>query len=260
MPSRTEPAGGGPVLMEARGLRVGYRGRALLPALDLAIRPGQLWGLVGPNGAGKTTLLRTLLGLQPRVGGSLLRGPGMRLSYVPQRGDADPAVPGRVRDVVLDGVDRGWSFLDPLRAFRRRADALGTLREVGAAGLAAQRFLELSEGQKQRVLVAGALVSRPDLLVLDEPTSAMDQAGEHAVFDLLAQLRETRRLAVLVVSHHTALLLEHVSHLVFVDRESGLVASGDVAAVMADPRVRAHFAGADFEPPASASVAGEAFP
>jgi ABC-type Mn2+/Zn2+ transport system ATPase subunit len=259
MPSPIDSAGGGAVLMEARGLRVGHRGRALLPALDFAVRPGETWGLVGPNGSGKTTLLRTLLGLLPRVGGSLVRGPGVRLAYVPQRGDADTGVPGRALDVVLDGGDRGWSFLDPLATVRKRAEALSILREVGAAGLARQAFAELSEGQKQRVLVAGALLSRPDLLILDEPTSAMDQAGEHAIFDLLEELSTARRLAVLVVSHHTSLLLQHVSHLVFVDREEGVARAGLRDAVLAAPGVGAHFHGADFEDPESPAPATEAF-
>ena len=110
------------VVLAARALEVGYRGRALLPPVDFEMRPGQLWGLIGPNGAGKTTLLRTLLGLQPRVAGELERGDGVRVAYVPQREDAGPGVPGRAKDVVADGLDRGWSFLDPVAHWRRRPE------------------------------------------------------------------------------------------------------------------------------------------
>lgn len=243
-------------LLGAQGLEVGYRGRALLPPVDFVIRPGELWGLIGPNGSGKTTLLRTLLGLVPSVGGRMYRREGVRVAYVPQRGDVDPVIPGRALDVVATGQDRGWSFLDPLAPWRRRGEILRALDEVGAGSLAHQRFAELSEGQKQRVLVAGALVSSPDLLVLDEPTSAMDQAGEHAVFHLLEALRQSRRLAVLVVSHHTALLMEHVSHLAFVDRECEVVSAGPLQEVLADPCVRAHFTAGGFEHPDTAEAAG----
>jgi ABC-type Mn2+/Zn2+ transport system ATPase subunit len=236
-------------LLRARNLEVGHRDRALLPPLDLAIGPGEFWGLIGSNGSGKTTLLRTLLGMLPRVGGEMAVGPGIRLAYVPQRGDVDPLIPGRALDVVMDGLDRGWQFLDPLAPWRRRGLVRKALAEVGAEAFAHQRFSELSEGQKQRVLVAGALVSRPDLLVLDEPTSAMDQAGEHAVFDLLDGLRVSRRMAVLVVSHHTALLMEHVSHLVFVDRECGVALAGRLSDVAANRCFQAHFKGAGFEHP-----------
>jgi zinc transport system ATP-binding protein len=254
MAMKTGPEGQG-ALLRVEGLRVGYRGRALLPPMTFAIRPGDLWGLIGPNGSGKTTLLRTLLGLHPRLGGDMERGAGVRVAYVPQRGDLDAAIPGRVLDVVLEGVDRGWSFLDPLGTLRRRDEVHRALEDVGAAALAHQRFRELSEGQKQRVLVAGALVSRPDLLVLDEPTSAMDHAGEHAVFDLLETLRTSRRLAVLVVSHHTALLMEHVSHLAFVDRECGAAVAGPLEDVAATPCFRAHFTGRGFEHPDPAVAA-----
>jgi len=243
--------------MQARDLRVGYRGRVLLPPLSLAIRPGEMWGLIGSNGSGKTTLLRTLLGLLPRVGGSMDRRPGVRLAYVPQRGDLDAAVPGRVRDVVLEGVDRGWSFLDPIATWRHRAEVRQALADAGAGRLAHQRFNELSEGQKQRVLVAGALVSSPDLMILDEPTSAMDMAGEHAVFDLLGSLRKERNLAVLVVSHHTSLLVEHVSHLAFVDRECGVAIAGGMEEVARNPCFVGHFAGRGIGRVDAAIAAGE---
>jgi len=226
-------------LLHAQDLRVGYRGEALLPPLSFEVGRGEFWGLVGANGSGKTTMLRTLLGLVPPVGGRVDRGAATRLAYVPQRSDLEDRLPGRVRDVVREGVDRDWSFLSPFRAARARGNIRKSLEAVGAWAWRHQPFGQLSEGQKQRVEVATALVSDPDLLVLDEPTAAMDFTGEHEVFDLLEDLIRERGVAVLVVSHHLGLLLEHASHLVVLDRDSGLAAAGERREVLSRPEVQA---------------------
>lgn len=229
----------GRVLLRGRDLRVGYRGQGLLPPLSFEVRPGQLWGLVGSNGSGKTTMLRTLLGLMPPVGGSVERGSGVRLAYVPQRSDLEDRLPGRVLDAVRDGLDRGRSFLLPFAGFREHRRIREALEAVGAWPWRHMPLAHLSEGQKQRVEVATALVSGPDLLVLDEPTAAMDFAGEHDVFHLLEDLVRTRRVSVLVVSHHLGLLMEHASHLVVLDRDTGLAVAGDRREVLRSPAVRA---------------------
>lgn len=220
-------------LLSARELIVGYAGVAVLPAVDLQIRPGELWGLVGANGAGKSTLLRTLLGLLPRVGGVVDRASGLRTGYVPQRSELDMTGPRRVVDVVRGGAEQGWSFLSPLAPLRAREAVRRALRDAHAEALAGAQLSELSEGQKQRVLLARALASEPAVLVLDEPTSAMDGRTERAVYTVLQELRAARSLAVLMVSHHVALLAEHATHLVLVDREDGLALVGPAATVAA---------------------------
>jgi zinc transport system ATP-binding protein len=219
--------------LEATGLVVGYGGRGILPPIDLAIRPREAWALVGRNGSGKSTLLRTLLGLQPRVSGALERRAGAKVSYVPQRGDYDTSVPSRVVDIVRSGLDRGWSFALPVTPRSAREAVRSALTETRTLELAQRRFAELSEGQKQRVLIARAVVSEPDLVVLDEPTSAMDPMAEEGVFELLGSLRERRGLALLVATHQMALMPRFASHVVLVDADDGLVLAGEVATVMA---------------------------
>ncbi|MCB9546153.1 MAG: metal ABC transporter ATP-binding protein [Myxococcales bacterium] len=218
-------------LVSTVGLRVGYAGRPLLPAIDLAIEPGQIWALIGRNGGGKSTLLRTLLGLQPRVGGRMERRAGLRVAYVPQRGDHDPAVPGRVRDVVRGGLDRGWSFLKP-SALLDRGAVERALAATETTALARHPFATLSEGQKQRVLIARALAGEPHLLLLDEPTSAMDPVNEEAIFSLLHDLSHQRDLAILVASHQMSFVPRFASHVVMVDKDDGLVEIGDRVAVL----------------------------
>ncbi|MFN3201283.1 MAG: metal ABC transporter ATP-binding protein [Bradymonadia bacterium] len=218
-------------LIHCSGLQVGYRGRAILPSVDLSIEQGQIWAFIGRNGGGKSTLLRTLLGLQPKIAGTL-QCPACPVSYVSQRGTFDTSVPARAIDVVMAGMDRRWSFLRP-RLGRGRSAALHALEEVGLPQVARQSFSELSEGQKQRVLMAQALVSEPSLLVLDEPTSAMDVEAERSIFELIAHLVKRHRFAVLIASHQLSFVPEFSSHVALLDRETGVAITGDTTTVMA---------------------------
>lgn len=110
-------------LIRCEQLRVGYRGRAILPAIDVSIGAGELWALVGRNGSGKSTWFQTVLGLLPAVSGSVQRAPDLRLSYVPQRLKLDELFPVRARDVVAMGLERNWSLLSMAGKRRQRARA-----------------------------------------------------------------------------------------------------------------------------------------
>ncbi|MBI5607703.1 MAG: ATP-binding cassette domain-containing protein [Deltaproteobacteria bacterium] len=227
-------------LLLCQGLQVGYRGRPLLPPIDLRVQRGETWALIGPNGAGKTTLLRTLLGLLPALGGQLVH-PGSAIAYVPQRSELDPSVPARVLDLVRSGAERGWSFAKPRWPFASNPAVLQAMRDVGVENLCREPWLHLSEGQKQRVLLAQALAGQPDLLILDEPTSAMDVHAERQVFDLLGELRDRRRLGLLLVSHNLGALSRFATHAVFVDKDQGVVVPGPLAEVVAHPAFDARF-------------------
>lgn len=227
------------VLLEARGLEVGYGGRALLPPLDLTVRRGEFWALIGRNGSGKTTLLRTLLGLHARVRGEVRRGAGVALGYAPQRESLDPSVPMRVIDLVRSGHDRGLRFLVPGAWWFERQQIAEAMRETGVEGLARRQFATLSEGQKQRVLMARVLAGAPDLFVLDEPTSAMDAVAERETFALIDALRVRRQLAVLVVSHHLGVVAERATHVLMIDDD--VVVAGTLAEALADARFVDHY-------------------
>jgi len=222
------------VLLATRQLEVGHGRAALLPPFDFAVEARTCWAVVGPNGSGKSTLLRTLLGLQATVGGSIVHRP-QTIGYVPQRSELDPSVPARVLDLVRAGAERGWRFADPFWQRRMQGQVERAMRDTEIAGLAREPFQNLSEGQKQRVLMAQALAGDPQLLVLDEPTSAMDLHAERGIFRLLDTLRERRSLGILVVSHHLTLLGRHASHALFVDKDQFAVLTGPVAAVARAP-------------------------
>jgi len=224
-------------LLTGRGLVVGYDGRALLPALDdVAIAPGEAWCVLGRNGAGKTTLLRTLSGLLPPVRGVVVRSPSLRLGYVPQRSDVDPLVPWRVVDLVQSGADRGLGFLPWRRAPDRASRLRALLDELDLTSLAREPYRALSEGQKQRVLLARGLASAPSLLVLDEPTASMDVENERAVFAHLARIRASGT-ALLFITHDLAHAADLATHAVFVDKEDRAVRVGEMRAVLRDLHV-----------------------
>ncbi len=216
---------------------VGYGGHGLLPPVDLALAVGDCWALIGRNGAGKSTLMRSMLGLQPLLFGTLRRAPQLRVSFVPQRAHFDLSVPSRVRDFVAGGLDVGWRFLRPWLDASERSRVEAVLEATDTATLAAEPFAALSEGQKQRALIARAVVSAPQLLVLDEPTSAMDPLNERAVFALLQRLcrppGRDNAMAVLLASHQMGFLPEYADHCLLVDKDLGVLQAGSTREVYA---------------------------
>lgn len=236
----TPSASADAVRLRAESLCVGYNRRALLPALSFTIRPGEIWALFGPNGGGKSTLLRTILGLQPAVSGTLSRF-DTELSAVLQRDTIDPLAPQRGIDVLRGGVDRKWSFLRPwLRASSHDAVAAAAA-ETQSTSLLKQPFQSLSEGQKQRLLIARALASDPTLLTLDEPTSAMDPFHEEAIFQLLQRITDARRLSIIVASHHMHSLISCATHAIYVDSAEGVATTGEFTTVAKHPAVQSRY-------------------
>jgi zinc transport system ATP-binding protein len=176
-------------LIEARGMAAGYAGLPALRDVDFAIRSGEIVTVVGPNGSGKSTLVKTLIGLLAPTAGQVRRAEGVSIGYVPQRLAIDATLPMT--------VERFLSL--PVR--RARADAAEMLRRVGVPGLEGRQMTRLSGGQFQRVLLARALMGRPDLLILDEPTQGLDQPGVADFYRLIEEVRRTTGCAILLVSH-----------------------------------------------------------
>jgi zinc transport system ATP-binding protein len=219
-------------LVEFQAVRLGYGGRPVLQDVTFAIERGQFFAFIGPNGAGKTTLLRAVAGILAPSGGRLVRRGPPAVGYVPQERALDPVFPLSALDVVLQGRlgrrFRAWPGPDD------RAAAAEALAGAGVAGLGRARFHTLSGGQKQRVLIARALVSSPEVLVLDEPTSGMDAAGERDVLDLLRGLQRDRGLTVVLASHDLAAVTNYAGRIAMVDRERGLFEVGSDAEMLTD--------------------------
>lgn len=181
--------GGGMSLIAADHICVRYGDAEVLHDVTLSIAPGEIVTILGPNGSGKSTLLRALLGIVPVAEGRVTRADGLRLGYVPQRLHIDRSMPLTVR-----------RFLSlPQRVADSAAEA--ALDRVGMTGFGARQMTELSGGQMQRALLARALLSNPQLLVLDEPTQGLDQPGEAGFYRLIEAVRQETGAAVLMVSH-----------------------------------------------------------
>lgn len=178
-------------LLSAEDLYFSRSGRNILTGVSLDIVAGETLTLIGPNGAGKTTLVRLLLGLDKPDKGIIRRRPGLSVGYVPQRFDIDPALPITV-DRFL-GLGLGSASTSSAIA--------SALAEVGASGVATQQLVSLSGGEFQRVLLARALLRKPQILVLDEPVRGVDYLGEAELYALIGNLRDERGFAVLMVSH-----------------------------------------------------------
>ncbi|HZR09743.1 MAG TPA: ATP-binding cassette domain-containing protein [Myxococcales bacterium] len=198
---------------------IGYR-TPLLPPIDLALSAGTTLAVLGPNGAGKTALLKSLLGLLPLIDGrrTLPQGRSPRVGYVPQRDRLDMSWPLTVLQVVLMGRAR---LVGPIRRYsaRDRAAARAALQEIGIGDLADRPLYALSGGQHQKVLIARAIAAEPELLVLDEPTSAMDPAAERVLLDLVARLKSAHNLSVVLVTHQLTAIPGFATDVALVDRE-----------------------------------------
>jgi len=214
---------------------IGYR-TPLLPPIDLAVRAGATLGVLGPNGAGKTALLKSLLGLLPLLGGRrvLPQGEAPRVGYVPQRDRLDQSWPLSVLDVVLMGRTRLLGLLRrPTAADRKRS--CEALEEIGVGDLADRPLYALSGGQHQRVLIARAIAADPELLVLDEPTSAMDPAAERVLLELVERLKRAHDLSVVLVTHQLTAVAGFATEVALVDRQRGVFEVGPVKQML-DPQ------------------------
>ncbi len=215
------------------GVRLG--GREILRDVSFAIRPGEFTGLIGANGAGKTTLLRVILGLQPATTGQVLIDGAPRtarddsIGYVPQKLVIEPDMPLRVRDVVSLGLD-GNKFGIRLPSRARRELVRDMLAAVGAQRYADARIGELSGGEQQRVMIAHALISRPRLLLLDEPLANLDISSEQGVVSVLARLARSEQVAVLLSAHDMNPLMPVMDRIVYV--AGGRVAVGSTDEVV----------------------------
>jgi len=213
---------------------IGYR-TPLLPPLDLTLRAGATLGVLGPNGAGKTAMLKSLLGLLPLLGGRrvLPQGRMPRVGYVPQRDRLDTSWPLSVLDVVLMGRT---GLRGPVRRFSAedRKRSCEALEEIGVGDLAERPLYALSGGQHQRVLIARAIAAEPELLVLDEPTSAMDPAAERVLLELVERLKRAHNLSVVLVTHQLTAVAGFATEVALVDRARGLFEVGP-AQEMIDP-------------------------
>jgi zinc/manganese transport system ATP-binding protein len=221
--------------LSVQGVSVTLGNRVILDDVSFDVAPGSFTGLIGSNGAGKTTLLRVILGLiQPTAGQVRLVGDVQQrrdpfIGYVPQKIHIEPDMPLRARDLISLGLD-GNRFGLPLpnKARKRAVDEM--IDAVNASSFANSRVGNLSGGEQQRVMIAHALVSRPKLLLLDEPLANLDIRSGQEVVRLLTRISTEQHIAVLMSAHDMNPLLPVMDHIIYL--AGGRAASGTTGEVV----------------------------
>jgi ABC-type Mn2+/Zn2+ transport system ATPase subunit len=217
------------LLLTLENVAVGYGRLVVLPDVNLALPRGSFTGLLGANGSGKSTLIKTILGIIPPLSGRVeftpVDGRPHVLGYTPQRDLLDSIFLLSSFEVVLMGT------CGRVRPGRRIGSAEkdwahDCLKESGADHLSKKLFSQLSGGQKQRVLIARALATRPDFLLLDEPTSGIDAAARQAIMDVLGKIHERQKLTIVMASHDLPLVRAYVQRAIWL--HAGRVLQGPV--------------------------------
>lgn len=198
-----------------------YGRNEVLKDVDLSIKKGDFFAIIGPNGGGKTTILRLILGLErPSKGSVQIKGApysagSLKTGYVPQFSNHDRQFPLQVKDVVLQGLIGPDSLL-PFYKKEQIEKTMAVMKKLGIEKRADDRFGELSGGLKQRTLIARAIVSEPELLLLDEPVASVDSSIEKDIYEMLVELN--RNMTIVMVSHDLGFVSDYVNMVGCVNR------------------------------------------
>jgi zinc transport system ATP-binding protein len=212
-------------LIQVEGLSVSYGARTALSDVSLRIEPNEIVTIVGPNGSGKTTLLRAIIGaVKPSVG-SIVQASNLKIGYVPQKLHIDDTLPITVSRFLT--LPRGISDVDY------------ALKQAGIPELEKEQLSQLSGGQFQRVLLARALIGKPDLLLLDEATQGLDQRGSASFYQQIETVRQATGCAVLMISHELHVVMSASDRVICLNGH--VCCEGAPAAVASAPEYRALF-------------------
>jgi zinc/manganese transport system ATP-binding protein len=229
-------------VITAEDLSAGYRNNSVWRDASFGIGRGEFVAIIGPNGAGKTTLFRLLLGLQQPTGGTVKifdeqpkRG-NPQIGYVPQSHVIDNDTGVESLELVRLGLSgRKWGV--SLFSQKDRKAALAALEDVGALDLAHRPLGQLSGGELQRVFLAEAMVSNPDILLLDEPLSNLDIRREKELIHLVNKIVRSRNVTALLIAHHINPLLPFLDRVVYI--ANGRVATGKPTNVLTSQNLSA---------------------
>jgi manganese/zinc/iron transport system ATP- binding protein len=226
-------------------LTVAYHRKPVIWDIGFDVPAGSLVGIVGPNGAGKSTLLKAVMELTPRASGRIevfgksYRQSRHRVGYVPQRESVDWDFPVDALDVVTMGLYGKIGWCMPVRK-KHRELAMQALTRVGIADLAHRQISQLSGGQQQRTFLARALVQNADLYLMDEPFAAVDAATERAIVQILRDMKEDGKTAV-VIHHDLQTVPEYFDYVVLLNMR--IVAHGPVQDVFTSENLQKTYGG-----------------
>lgn len=234
-------------MIEVENLTVNYGQSEAVKDVTFSIKAGDFVGLTGPNGAGKTTLIKALLGLLPMARGRIfLLGKlqssffdWQKIGYLPQKlSSQNLLLPASVEEVVLLGILASKKMPRIItRSDKKKAEK--TLGELNIANLKNKRFSELSGGQQQRVLLARALVAEPEILIFDEPSTALDPEARESFFALIQKLNKEKGITVILITHDTGCIGRYANKLIYLDTK--LVYFGDFGEFCKSPKMGRYF-------------------
>lgn len=205
-------------IVELIGVSAGYSEEIILRDINLLINPNDFIGIIGPNGGGKTTLVKIILGLIKPVKGEIrwqTDNDLIHVGYLPQTTRNDKQFPVSVKEVVLSGLMSSKNFIGQYNR-KDREKVIEVLELMGISHLANKNVGDLSGGQMQRVFLGRAIVSEPQLLILDEPNTFVDNRFEHDLYELLKDLNNN--MAILMVSHDVGTITSYVKTIACVNR------------------------------------------
>ncbi|MFA3917029.1 metal ABC transporter ATP-binding protein [Ruegeria hyattellae] len=214
-------------LVSVEGLSVRYGSNTVLHNVVMTIEPGEIVTIVGPNGSGKTSLLRAIIGATKPVEGGVVKKPGLKIGYVPQKLHIDPTLP-----ITVERFMRLTNHVSRQRC----ADALDS---AGVPDLWKRQMSQLSGGQFQRVLLARALINQPDVLLLDEATQGLDQRGSAAFYQQIETVRRETGCAILMISHELHVVMSASDRVICLNGH--VCCEGSPAVVASAPEYRALF-------------------
>lgn len=203
-------------LVELKSVSFGYRDEPVIDQVNLMIRDGDFIGMIGPNGGGKSTIIRIIMGLIVPWNGEVIVSRDVNIGYLPQTHSFDSRFPISVLEVVLSGLLKNQGITTRVRNKDKRK-AYEVLEKVGMVDLAKRSIGELSGGQMQRVFIGRALISSPQLLILDEPVTYVDNRFEQELYNLLELI--SRETAILLVSHDVGQIVSSVRTIACVNRQ-----------------------------------------
>ena len=207
-------------LIEIQHLNAGYDGRTVLRDVDLTVYDRDFLGIIGPNGGGKTTLIRCILGLLKPQSGTIAFHPQkdkqapLAIGYLPQYASIDRKFPITVQEVILSGLS-SRKGLSARYSADERERAARVIARMGLEGMEQKAIGALSGGQLQRVLLGRAIVSDPEVVILDEPATYLDRRFEARLYELLAEIN--RDCAIILVSHDIGTVLQQVKNIACVN-------------------------------------------
>lgn len=208
-------------LLTCQNLSLGYEGREIVHGLDFKVETGDYLCIVGENGSGKSTLMKTILGLQPPVGGRILTGDGLKqneIGYLPQQTIVQKDFPASVWEIVLSGCGNRTG-LRPFYNKEEKRIAKENIERMGLMPLSKRCYRELSGGQQQRVLLARALCATRTLLLLDEPVSGLDPKVTAEMYDLIESLNKKDGITVIMISHDIEAAVRYADHILHIGHD-----------------------------------------